>query len=43
MPTTRPLSIDSLYTVFVSERRSFMKVTKKITELLTEYYETFKH
>lgn len=32
-----------MYTVFVSEGRIFMKVTKKIAELLTEYYETFRH
>ena len=39
----KPLSTDSPYTVFVSERRCLMKVSKKIAELLTEYYETFKH
>ncbi len=39
----KPLSTNSPYTIFVSERRSLMKVTKKIAELLTEYYETFKH
>lgn len=39
----KPLSTNSPYTIFVSERRNLMKVTKKITELLTEYYETFKH
>lgn len=43
MPTMRPSSTDSQYTVLIWERRSLMKVTKKIAELLTEYYETFKH
>lgn len=36
-------SIDSVYTDFISERGAFMKTAKKITALLTEYYETFRH